>query len=495
MDRILAPRVRIAPLGEPQIGGVVSWPVTLSATICDLEKPDCHDAIQEQISAWIYERHGLQIAPGLSVQRIYDDQAIISATFATKTERGWSVRCKFGSVAFDVTLFTTQGQSRLNLDVSSDLVGSNKVDILHHLSSKFVVVRDGVQLHDRPQLASIKTMPRLIEFIEDTTRKLPVVVVSLDENERRIANAAVDPFQLSKRLIGVAHVIVVPGDETYLLSTRFGKELSAYRRAIRVYGPGFSPMGAGASQTGRVIPFDDRTPEALLIETARTAVRLLGKREEHVGFEDIYALDSHLRSIPTSKVADLSESLHLRQKITELEAALERRTAALQIAEARIAKLSKGQAQAGSEAPEHRSVGEVCEWAASHFAGQIDIPKKAIKSAKGSTLKDLDTLKGALSVLALEYRKMRVDGGKDAVRALDEALARLHLEEAPVAPRTLDGLKGKLAVDGPSSKLLADRHLKSHGNPHDPKKCVRIYFAWDESRKMAVIASLPGYLG
>lgn len=221
MDRILAPRVRIAPAsGEPHTGGIVSWPVTLSATIGDLDNPDCHDAVQEHISDWISERYGLQIAPGISLQKIYDDQAVVSAKFATKAERGWSVRCKVGTVAFDATLITAQGQTRLSLDVSSDLVGSDKVDIFHHLSSKFVVARDGVQLHARPQLASIKTMPRLIEFIEDTDRKLPVVIVSLDENERRIANAAVDPFKLSKRLIGVAHVIIVPGDETYLLSIR-----------------------------------------------------------------------------------------------------------------------------------------------------------------------------------------------------------------------------------------------------------------------------------
>lgn len=496
MDRILAPRVRIAPAsGEPQTGGIVSWPVTLSATICDLEKPDCHDAIQERISAWISERHGLEIAPGLSIQQIYDDQAIISAKVATKTGRGWTIRCRFGRVAFDLTLITEQGHSRLFLDVSSDCVGSDQVDIFHFLSSKFVAVRDGVQLHARPQLANIKTMPRLIEFIEDLGRKLPVVVVSLDENERRIATAAVDPFQLSKRLIGVAHVIIVPGDETYLLSTRFGKELSAYRRAIRVYGPGFSPTGPGASQTGRVIPFDEKTPDDVLTETSRTAVRLLGRREEHVGFEDIYSLDSHLRLIPTSVAADLTESLHLRQKIAELEAALERRTAALQIAEARVAKLSKSQAPAACETQKHRSVAEVCDWAASHFAGQIEIPKKAIKSAKGSALKDLETLKSALSVLAVEYRKMRVEGGKEAVRALDEALARLHLEAAPVAPRTLDSAKGRLSIEGTSTKLLADHHLRNKGNPNDPTKCIRVYFAWDENRQIAVIASLPGYLG
>lgn len=98
-------------------------------------------------------------------------------------------------------------------------------------------------------------------------------------------------------------------------------------------------------------------------------------------------------------------------------------------------------------------------------------------------------------MLAVEYRKMRIDGGKDAVRVLDEALAKLHLEVAPVAPRTLDGAKGKLSIEGPAAKLLADHHLRNKGNPNDPMKCIRVYFAWDESRKMAVVASLPGYLG
>ncbi|PZR84474.1 MAG: hypothetical protein DI537_32915 [Stutzerimonas stutzeri] len=496
MDRILAPRARIAtPSGGPHPSAIVSWPVTLTATICRLDGSECHSDIQREISSWLSKRHDIQIDPGLSLQRICDDQTVVSAVFATKTEKGWSVRCGSGGVSFDVTLLSGQAGSQLSVDFSSELICTSAIDILDYLSQKFIVVRDGVQLHARPQLASIKTMPRLIEFIETPTRKLPVVVISLDENERRIATAAVDPFVLSKKLVGVAHVVVVPGDETYLLSTRFGKELSAYRRSIRVYGPGFSLTGEGARQTGRIIPFDNKDDEALLIETCRTAVRLLGRREQHVGFDDIYALDSHMRSMPTSAALDLTESLHLRQRIAELEAALEKRTAALQIADARVAKLSKCQAQSGSETPKYRSVAEVCELAAAEFAGQIDIPKKAIKSAKGSALKDLDTLKSALRILACEYRKMRVDGGKEAVRALEDALASLHLEAAPVAPRTMDGQKGKLSLEGGGGRLIADHNLRNKGNPNDSTKCIRIYFAWDESRKIPVVASLPGYLG
>ena len=495
MDRILVPRVRIAPSPEDgRVGGIASFPTTLSAYICRLDSSDCFDAAQHEISAWILERFCIEIAPGLSVQEIFDGQVLISAKFATATERGWSVRIRSGSLAADVTLISKNGSTRLYLDTSSEWLGSEQVDIFHFLSKKFVVVRDGVQLHDRPQLASLSTMPRLIEFIEGADRKLPVVVVSLDEHQRNLENAAVNPFYLSKRLVGIAHVIVVPGDETYLLSTRFGKELSAFRRAIRVYGPGFSATGAGASQTGKILAHEGKAPSEMITETERTAVRLLGKPREHVGFDQIYALDSHLRLFPASPVVDLCETTHLRQKIAELEVTLERRTAALHIAEARIAKLSKSQVHTAPEAPEHRSVGEVCEWVAKEFAGAIEIPKKAIKSAKGSTLRDLPSLKSALSLLASDYRRKRIDGGKDAVTAFDTALANLHLEEAPVPPRTLDSHKGKLVIDGPSGRLVADHTLRNKGNPHDPTKCVRIYFAWDEARKMAVVASLPTYL-
>lgn len=376
------------------------------------------------------------------------------------------------------------------------MIGQAPVDLFQFLCRRFIAEQDGVQLHDRPQLASIKNVARLIDFIEKPDRKLPVVVVSLNENERRIDTAAVDPFALAHKLVGIAHVIVVPGDETYTLSSRFGKELSAYHGAIRVYGPGFHPVGQASKLTTRLRSYEDDTSAALLQNTCHAALRFLGQQTQSIGFDDVYSLDSQARDVPQANSADVGNTVHLLRRISELETALEKRTASLQIADARIAKLLKTSGTGSeSNAPQYRTAVEVCEWAARELDGLVEVPKKAQKSAKGSSLKDLDTLRQALAVLGNEYRAMRLSGGKESVQCLDRVLSALHLEIAPVPSRLLDSARGKLTVERPDGRLIADQHVRNKTNPHDPTKCIRIYFAWDEVRKVAVVASLPTYLG
>jgi hypothetical protein len=482
--------------GQNQISPTISWPIIVSAGIWTSEGPAKAIDLQANIAEWIKLRHSIDLEPGQSTQLYRDDKRIVCASFRTNDDAFWSIRFRSGELSFDITAVAGKKKSEINVATRSDLLGKSPVDIFHFLCRRFIIEQDAVQLHDRPQLANVKNVPRLIEFIERSDRKLPVVVVSLDENERRIETAAVDPFLLSKRLIGVAHVIVVPGDETYALSTRFGKELSAYRGAIRVYGPGFLPDGPAAKLTARLLANESMTPEALLQNTCNTAMRLLANHSPSVGFDDVYSLDSQPCEVPQARSAHAANTIELLQRIAELEAALERRSASLQIAEARIAKLQKLQASGPeSAAPQHRTALEVSEWAARELCDRLDIPKKAQKSTKGSSLKDLATLKQALMVLSDEYRTMRTSGGKENVQSLERVLAALHLEIAPVSPRVLDSARSKLAIEGPSGRLIADHHVRNKTNPHDPTKCIRIYFAWDEVRKIAVVASLPTYLG
>jgi len=43
------------------------------------------------------------------------------------------------------------------------------------------------------------------------------------------------------------------------------------------------------------------------------------------------------------------------------------------------------------------------------------------------------------------------------------------------------------------NRLEADWHVKSGGNTHDPVRCLRIYYAWDETTQHIVVAEMPAH--
>ncbi len=42
-------------------------------------------------------------------------------------------------------------------------------------------------------------------------------------------------------------------------------------------------------------------------------------------------------------------------------------------------------------------------------------------------------------------------------------------------------------------RLEADWHIKNGGNTRDPRRCLRIYYAWDERTQEIVIADMPAH--
>ena len=81
---------------------------------------------------------------------------------------------------------------------------------------------------------------QLVELLENPLRRLPVIVISLDENETDPKTAIIDPDQLAQKVLGLAHVAILPGPQSFTLSDAVTKEFSVFRGAVRTYLPGFS---------------------------------------------------------------------------------------------------------------------------------------------------------------------------------------------------------------------------------------------------------------
>ncbi|MFM7468960.1 MAG: hypothetical protein ACKO37_05625, partial [Vampirovibrionales bacterium] len=71
-------------------------------------------------------------------------------------------------------------------------------------------------------------------FLLSSERTLPVLVMTYDRDAR---TPLLDPEFLHHYLLGIAHVVVLQPQVTYLLSNLLGKELSVFHGALRWYNP------------------------------------------------------------------------------------------------------------------------------------------------------------------------------------------------------------------------------------------------------------------
>ncbi len=78
----------------------------------------------------------------------------------------------------------------------------------------------------------------LIELISEPRRTRPIFAVGLSAGETCPEAATVDVDDLAYRTAGLAHVAVITGPMTYVLTERVGRRFSVFGDALRTYRPG-----------------------------------------------------------------------------------------------------------------------------------------------------------------------------------------------------------------------------------------------------------------
>ena len=102
----------------------------------------------------------------------------------------------------------------------------------------------------------------LTEFLVDPERHTPAFVLTVPEEAEDPNEPVLDPLPLSRDTLGIAKVIVLPAEFTWKLTNRFGKRLSVYRGAMRVYLPGFSDRANPEGGHDLFMPHRMSPPEA-----------------------------------------------------------------------------------------------------------------------------------------------------------------------------------------------------------------------------------------
>lgn len=101
----------------------------------------------------------------------------------------------------------------------------------------------------------------LTEFLVDPDRRTPAFVLTVPEESENPNEPLLDPIPLQRDTLGIAKVIVLPAEYTWKLTNRFGKRLSVYRGAMRVYLTGFSDRADPEGGHDLFMPHRMDTPE------------------------------------------------------------------------------------------------------------------------------------------------------------------------------------------------------------------------------------------
>jgi hypothetical protein len=339
-------------------------------------------------------------------------------------------------------------------------------------------------------------------------RRLDLVVCSLPEGSEDPATATVRPDQIHTRTLGSAHVAVITGPASFLLSDRVGKEFSVFRGAVRTYRPGFDaaldePFRHPLALPDRIMDWADggrESYERFLI--AQTLVRAAGGRDadkQLPPFTKVRQVAAQIK-LDSARSAGSSDTDLLKlaeQENSSLREALEKdrttyqglvdqyeqeRDLALEQAQQaglanahlrhRVRALEgrlKSQAPVVSKVPIPNALDNFESWCREHLSGSVEVHNRAIQAAKKSRYEDIGLIYDALLLLREGYVPMKREGGRDKKELFERRCGELGLSEEPTFSGDRWGEEGdtyKIRYAG--QPRLLDRHLKK-GNARDER--------------------------
>ncbi len=109
------------------------------------------------------------------------------------------------------------------------------------LASVLELRQFGVPVTGEPWLVnSTPDAERFCARLTDPQRRLPILALSVPDDAADPHQPALDAERLARSCLGLALVAVIPAEYAWELTDRFGRRLSVYQGAVRIYLPGFT---------------------------------------------------------------------------------------------------------------------------------------------------------------------------------------------------------------------------------------------------------------
>lgn len=390
---------------------------------------------------------------------------------------------------------------------------------------------DGRVLGVGPTLvSSAKEVDSLVQLLENSQRQADVIVFALPDGVSDPVEAAASAKAVYDATIGAAHVFVITGPAIFSLTDNVGRELSVFRRAVRIYRPSFQAWTAQPSNHPLILPdrisgWDSEGPVAferwITNQVLGSSIRGSARDELLPSFNSVrqYAAEADRRQLKTAGGSDSEllrlfeeENERLRKELKEqrelsdglLAVADDEREAAIQAANAAKAQALdrlyriRALQQRVNESSDRLEVlipgtlDSFEDWCHDDLAGTVEVSNRAFHGVRKSNYYDPQFIYRVLLLLRDYYVPMRVEGIPERRKAYETALQELELEDS----LTGDGIKyapDLYSIQYGDSRRALDRHLKGR-NSRDRRYGFRLYFFWDDEGQVAVVGWLPSHL-
>jgi hypothetical protein len=528
MADALAPlRARLArPIREREV-------LRVAATIGSAEQEVVVEQARKAVLAWAQKRCGGDLPKrawqGESFDFIAAGRTTLGTRLATEAADLWALRGDDPDKEVAGRVWTTEVVIGWQQDQAPSLslrllVASPEEEpafdpavpgLLRQIAQQSRLLAGGFALSASPwRIDSEEDLGQLIDMLQAPARRLPIFVASGDERSANPAQPVIDVDMLARATIGLAHVVVVPARFTYGLSDAFGKRRSCYHGAVRAYLPGFDAAADPYEHPLMLLgEFAQRDPPAVVAElrrfAAKESLRRLRLGQDVLAFASVRSAALQIEqeakaSSPTSGAEQLESALRqieaLRAEVAEKQAEAEQnlelahqeeeraKAAETQLhhARERIRQLEAQLASGGQRPDEGVALpsdwGELAEWCDQTLIGRLVLAPAARRGIKKAKFEDLTLAARCLRWLAGECRDRRINGGGSLANVPIES----GLENAPCGE---DAFK----FDFQGRRLEADWHIKNGGNKREPRRCLRIYYAWDEVTQQIVVAEMPAH--
>lgn len=361
-----------------------------------------------------------------------------------------------------------------------------------------------------------KVAEDLCDLLTDAERQRPVIILSTDA-EMGAVDPALDPDRLGNAVLGLAHVVVLPAEQAWALTERFGRRLSVFHGGVRAYMPGFDegadPFEHRLFVANRIDTEDTRkacevwlrrlsATESLrrralgrdvpMFSQVRSAV--LAARRERLGSAGaatsqlLEAVEEENKQL-SSRIAD--NEAYLDQIAEEMEAERVRADSAethlhgmrARLAQLEAALVSKGALDVVIEPAPVEWGDDFLQWVERNFAARILLLSSARKGAKKPLFENVELVARCIEWLAGPARDSLL--GKNGLDLRD------HTIESGIHNAPCGG--DEFSTSGRTQEIDIKWHIKKGGNTRDPKRCLRIYWGWDDDAQEIVIADMPAH--
>ena len=358
-----------------------------------------------------------------------------------------------------------------------------------HLQRNPILTR-GVMLDER----TLKLLPA-ITFAPE--RILPIVYISRINAGNRLP---IDPDLLANQLAGIAHVIAsTDRDHAGRLKAEMGPQMSAYNGAVRLYWPMHnSPEMRNPRQHPYWHNVVDDDPREFAHMLLRQISEYAVSRMPTLTFGDVKRAALLEKNADDPVALALAESYAqeaetLREQIHELqnrilvhEATITQRDEALQELRGQITRAASA---LEPPRPVRTTVDAIERFREARGDQPVLLMGRAIRSAKGCQFTQPERILSALEWLADVYQPSKAGlANADLAVSAHDALGMLY--SAHQAESTMGQYREEYFIERDKQVFALEGHL-GVGRGHDPRKTLRIAFAFDPRDNRVLV----GYIG